>query len=274
MSWRHSLRDLSWQRVERIAPVLLAILLLLLCWRLASIFWWFVAPPQFFNSSQVVLGSQQDNIPNISHFSLFYEVGQSQQSDELSGAELQGVMVAQPQHYSSAVIKLEDHAERYRIGESIGDSAYQLAEVYWDHVVLSQGAIRKVLKFNGIDNLDQPLDQNDAELAMTAPQQQRGNNSNSNVLGQAIEQLNNNQAQYLQQMGVNPGEDGYEVTEQTPAALRQKLGLIAGDRILSINGQNVGQGSDAQLLEQAKRTGKVKIDIKRGEQVLSFEQSL
>lgn len=41
---------------------------------------------------------------------------------------------------------------------------------------------------------------------------------------------------------------GYEVTDQTPSALKTKLGLRAGDRILSLNGQPVGQGqSDVQL---------------------------
>ena len=46
-----------------------------------------------------------------------------------------------------------------------------------------------------------------------------------------------------------------------PAALRNKLGLQPGDRILSLNGQSVGQGqNDAQLLEQARREGQVKLE--------------
>ncbi len=36
---------------------------------------------------------------------------------------------------------------------------------------------------------------------------------------------------------------------------------------MSLNGQNVGQGqNDAQLLEQARREGQVKLEIKRGDQ--------
>ena len=75
-------------------------------------------------------------------------------------------------------------------------------------------------------------------------------------------------------MGVNAGSGGYEVTSRTPAALRNKLGLQPGDRIVSLNGQTVGQGqSDAQLLEQAKRDGQVKLEIKRGDQMMTIQQN-
>ena len=50
--------------------------------------------------------------------------------------------------------------------------------------------------------------------------------------------------------------------------------MRAGDRILSVNGQRVGQGqNDVQLLEQARRDGQVKIEIKRGDQVMTVQQS-
>lgn len=52
------------------------------------------------------------------------------------------------------------------------------------------------------------------------------------------------------------------------------MGLRSGDRILSINGQTVGQGlSDVQLLEQVRREGHAKIEIKRGDQVMTIQQS-
>ena len=45
--------------------------------------------------------------------------------------------------------------------------------------------------------------------------------------------------------------------------------------VLQAAAQPVGQGqSDVQLLEQAKREGKVKIEIKRGDQVMTIQQSL
>jgi general secretion pathway protein C len=67
------------EKTEHLAPVALFILILALCWKLASIFWWVVAPPQVMQPEQVSLGSQQAQVPNISSFSLFNEVGSSAQ---------------------------------------------------------------------------------------------------------------------------------------------------------------------------------------------------
>ena len=89
-----------------------------------------------------------------------------------------------------------------------------------------------------------------------------------------MQKIQEDRDQYLKDMGVNAASGGYEVTARTPAALRSKLGLQPGDRIMSLNGQAVGQGqSDAQLLEQARREGQVKIEIKRGDQVMTIQQN-
>lgn len=276
---REKLPQFSLQHVDRVAPFALLILILVLCWKLASLFWWIVAPPQVIQVEQVVLGSQQTPVPNISSFSLFQESGA-----QVAGADanlqllLQGVVVAYPRSQSSAVIKVGEIADRYVVGQTLENSSYQLSEVYWDHVLLRQpsGAVKE-LRFNGIENLNQPLVPNQPAPVnvppAAAPMQ---NNSTQTALGQAINQIQQNREQYLNQMGVNAGGgEGYEVTERTPAVLRSKLGLRPGDRVLSLNGQPVGQGqSDAQLLEQAKREGKVKIEVKRGDQVMTFQQEL
>jgi len=212
---------------------------------------------------------------------LFEEVGSSATADDSIPMVLQGVVVSYPARFSSAVIKVKETADRYAVGDPIEGTSYQLSEVYWDHIVLSQnGNNSKELRFTGLDSLYQPMpgqstDQNTSPPVsnpVPSPQQ----NSSQNALGQAIERMNENRDEYLKNMGVNAsGGQGYEVTDQTPAALRNKLGLRSGDRILSLNGQSVGQGqSDVQLLEQAKRDGKVKIEIKRGDQVMTIQQSL
>jgi len=257
-------------------------LILALCWKLASIFWWVVAPPQLMQPEQVSLGSQQVQVPNISGFSLFNEVSANSAADDNVPMQLQGVVVSYPARLSSAVIKVNETADRYMVGNILEGTSYQLLEVYWDHIVLSQnGGARKELRFTGLDHLYQPMPNALGNVTNSAPttmsesavQQQ---NSNQNALGQAIDRMNENRDQYLKNMGVNTGGgQGYEITDQTPSALRNKLGLRSGDRILSLNGQPVGQGqSDVQLLEQAKREGKVKIEIKRGDQVMTIQQSL
>ncbi|ENX31934.1 type II secretion system protein C [Acinetobacter colistiniresistens] len=273
------MQQLRWQKLDKLGGLVLALLILWLCWKLASLFWWVVAPPQPMQFDRVELGSQQAQVPNISSFALFNEPAATSADDNVN-LELQGVLLGQPNYLSSAVIKLNDTAERYRVGETVGSTSYQLAEVYWDHVVLKQGngATREV-KFKGLDKgLYQPIEpvlnnRNGVVPPPTpAPQSQ---NSPQSAIGQAIQQIQDNREQYLKNMGVSSGgADGYEISDKTPSNLKNTLGLRAGDRILSINGQTVGQGlNEVQLLEQVRREGHAKIEIKRGDQVMTIQQS-
>ena len=275
--WIEKIQQLNWKQADRAAPILLVLLILYLCWKLASIFWLLVAPPQVMQVERIALGSQQAQVPNIAAFALFQEVGGAAAADESANLLLQGVMVGYPSQFSSAVIKMNEVADRYRVGENIANTSYQLAEVYWDRVLLRQsnGTTRE-LKFKGIENgLDQSIVQPVANASSSfnnqvtpMPQSQE-----QDALGQAVQKIQQDREQYLKDMGVNAGGEGYEVTSRTPTALRSKLGLQPGDRIMSLNGQAVGQGqSDAQLLEQARREGQVKIEIKRGDQVMTIQQ--
>ena len=60
-----------------------------------------------------------------------------------------------------------------------------------------------------------------------------------------------------------------------PSALKNRLGLQTGDKVLSVNGQSVGQNpsQDAQLLQQVQRQGQAQIQVQRGEQVVTVRQS-
>lgn len=275
--WIEKIQQLNWKQADRAAPILLVLLILYLCWKLASIFWLLVAPPQVMQVEPIALGSQQAQVPNIAAFALFQEVGGAAAADESANLLLQGVMVGYPSQFSSAVIKMNEVADRYRVGENIANTSYQLAEVYWDRVVLRQnnGTTRE-LKFKGIENgLDQSIVQPVANASSSSNNQvtQMPQSQEQNALGQAVQKIQQDREQYLKDMGVNAGGEGYEVTSRTPTALRSKLGLQPGDRIMSLNGQAVGQGqSDAQLLEQARREGQVKIEIKRGDQVMTIQQ--
>ena len=122
-------KQLDLQTFNKAAPALLVLLILYLCWKLAALFWLVVAPPQALQVERVELGSQQSRIPNISSFALFQETGQSAVSAEVSNILLQGVMVASPSYLSSAVLKLNDQVDRYRVGESLRNCGYELAEV-------------------------------------------------------------------------------------------------------------------------------------------------
>ena len=270
------LQQFRWQQLDKTSAFILALLILWLCWKLASLFWLVVAPPQPMQFDRVALGSQQAQVPNISSFALFNEPATTTAQDNVN-VELQGVLLGYPSYLSSAVIKLNDTAERYRVGETIGSTSYQLAEVYWDHVILKQdnGATREV-KFKGLDNgLYQPIAPVLNPQAATPQTSAPAQNSSQSALGQAIQQMQENREQYLKNMGVSGGgSDGYEISDRTPTNLKNTLGLRSGDRILSINGQTVGQGlSEVQLLEQVRREGHAKIEIKRGDQVMTIQQS-
>lgn len=277
---KDKLSDISWQKLNKAGPLLLILLILALCWKLASMFWWVVAPPQVMQFDQVALGSQQPQIPNISSFSLFAEQGAVAENDNIK-LELQGVMISSPSRNSSAVIKVNETADRFVVGQKLDDSPYHLSEVYWDKVILKtdSGAVKE-LKFAGLATLNQNLaDPKSTANAPVLPQSEASNinpNNSQNAIGHAIQSLQTDRDEYLKNMGVSTGGgQGYEVTDNTPAALKNKLGLRSGDRIISLNGQAVGQGqTDVQLLEQAKRDGKVKIEIKRGDQVMTIQQSL
>ncbi|OEC89583.1 type II secretion system protein N [Acinetobacter sp. YK3] len=271
------MQQLRWQKLDKLSGLILALLILWLCWKLASLFWWVVAPPQPMQFDRVELGSQQAQVPNISSFALFNEPAAASADDNVN-LELQGVLLGHPNHLSSAVIKMNDTAERYRVGETVGSTSYQLSEVYWDHVILRQGngATREV-KFKGLDNgLYQPAAPvlNNGSSVPPAAAPAPAQNSPQSALGQAIQQMQDNREQYLKNMGVSNGGDGYEISDKTPSNLKNTLGLRSGDRILSINGQTVGQGlNEVQLLEQVRREGHAKIEIKRGDQVMTIQQS-
>ena len=278
----NDLKNIELKQLNRAAPVVLLLLILYLCWKLAALFWLLIAPPQAMQLDRVELGSQQAQIPNISAFSLFQEVGQSAGVVETANIILQGVVVASPSYNSSAVLKINDQVDRYRVGEMLANSGFELAEVYWDRVILrrSTGATQEVL-FKGLENgLNQPIVPETSASSSSMPAMPSNSGmpeqpSPQNEIGRAIQQMQENKDQYLQNMGVSAADGSYEVTSRTPAALRNRLGLRPGDRILSLNGQTLSQGqTEAQLLEQARREGQVKLEIKRGDQVMTIQQDL
>ena len=278
----NDLKNIDVKQINRAAPVILLLLILYLCWKLAALFWLLIAPPQAMQLDRVELGSQQAQIPNIGAFSLFQEVGQSVGAIETTNIILQGVVVASPSYNSSAVLKINDQVDRYRVGEMLANSGFELAEVYWDRVILrrSTGATQEVL-FKGLENgLNQPIVPETSASSSSIPAMPSNSGmpeqpSPQNEIGRAIQQMQENKDQYLQNMGVSAADGSYEVTSRTPAALRNRLGLRPGDRILSLNGQTLSQGqTEAQLLEQARREGQVKLEIKRGDQVMTIQQDL
>ena len=97
----------------------------------------------------------------------------------------------------------------------------------------------------------------------------------TSAIGGAIQGLQQNASGYLSQMGVAATGQGYLVTDAMSAGLKNRLGLQTGDKVLSVNGQNVGQNptQDAQLLRQVQQAGQAQIQVQRGDQVVTVRQS-
>ena len=271
------LRRIQWQWLNPLAPWLLAALLLWVCWQVASVIWLLAAPPQPPLMRSVSLQVQSNTVPNISTAQLF-----KIERPDLSAAaptmaldvpmRLQGVMLSRPSSGSSAVILMSGVTERYRIGQTIKDAALELVAVNWDSVQLRRpdGSV-VTLKF-GEDSPTSPSTNSASSVAppVTANPSQRVDSA----LIDAQSQLTSNPASYLTRMGLAATGQGYEITAGAPANLRNQMGLRPGDRIVSINGQALGQPqNDARLLEQIRQTRSAQIEIQRGEQTLTIQQS-
>ena len=267
-----SLAKLDWQKLDKLAPFIFFLIMVWLCWRLASLVWWFVVPPQTPIVSTVTLGSQQKVLPDIVRFSLFEEQGVNPQAQQQSNLpiKLEGIMLANPRHLSSAVIRVNNKASSYRVGQTIDETSITVQDVYWDRITVreSNGQTREVL-------FGEPsVAANVATTNNQTSMQSSSNNQAQNAIGGAIESLQNNRDQYLSEMGVVTSGGGFEVSERTPPALRARLGLKPGDKIVSVNGQPLSAGmNEAQLLEQMRKTGQAKIEIQRGEQTLTIQQN-
>jgi general secretion pathway protein C len=79
----------------------------------------------------------------------------------------------------------------------------------------------------------------------------------------------------IQQLGLksNGPNGGYEVTAATPENLRLAVGLQPGDRIVSVNGQPLGDPMRDRGVLAALRSGNsASVEIQRGSQVVTLER--
>jgi len=266
----------SWSSLDVVAPWLLFVGVIWLCWQLASMFWLFVNPPTAPQVRTVMLGGAvTNNVPNIIGFRLFAEHGSTSGNSQPDvPMQLEGVFVAQPDSLSAAVINVKNASTRYRVGQKIEGTSYQLASVDWNQVSLQRDdGTMQTLKF-GDSNAS-------AANALIAPnpasQPQNPNQQAQAALDDAVRQMKTNPNAYLSQMGLamtGRGGHGYEVTSNAPANVRNQMGLRAGDRVISINGQPVGNpANDAQLLQQVQQSHSAQVQIQRGDQTLTIQQN-
>ncbi len=288
-------KDWQWSKLSAVAPWVLFLLVGWLCWQLANLFWLFLNPPTAPIARQVALGgANTSTTPNILGFKLFNETSNTPtnvQSDV--PMTLEGVFVAEPASRGAALINVNNVSARYRVGQQIEGTNYTVLSTSWNLVTLQRGdGSVQQLKFgdkNGISNapvasgqagfsgqlgiipqnMVRPVAPPSGAAAHNPAQQAQA------ALGDAIRQLKENPTGYLGQIGLaQTGGKGYEITNSVPANIRNQMGLRPGDRIVSVNGQPVGNpATDAQLLQQVQQSHTAAVQIQRGEQTLTVQQN-
>ena len=264
----------SWSSLDRVAPWVLLLGVGWLCWLLASVFWMLVNPPTAPQARFVLLGGgTTNNIPNIIGFRLFSEHNSANTANLQPDVpmKLEGVFVAHPASLSAAVINVGNVSMRYRVGQKIEGTNYLLDSVEWNQITLQRNdGTMQLLKFgdSGTSIVNAPVTgpvfqpQNPTQQAQTA-------------LGDAIHQMKTDPTAYLSRMGLSmAGGKGYEVMGNVPMNVQNQMGLRAGDKIVAVNGQPVGNpASDVQLLQQVQQSHSAQIQIQRGNQTLTVQQS-
>jgi general secretion pathway protein C len=191
--------------------------------------------------------------------------------------KLDGVFAGSVQSQSSAIISEQGQGigKLYRVGQQVSGGA-TLSAVYVDRVLLQRNGQDEVLRFiktNLLEGEAPPptLESNTQIKAQAGTQGEQARN----LLGTALERLNNDPDVYLNQMGlVANGGQGYEITDNVPSYIRRNIGLKAGDKILRLNGQPLGNVQlDKNLLQQVQQTGHARIEIQRGSHHLTIEQN-
>lgn len=181
---------------------------------------------------------------------------------------LTGVFVNNDPEQSSAIVVERNNpsapAKVYRVNESLPGGA-TLAEVYDDRILLKRGGNSEVLRFEKKGLL----------MDNAAQADNTDNNDWRSMLSNAMQSLAAAPEQFVKQMGLKPGANGYEVTAATPENLRTAAGLQPGDFLASLNGKPLGDPRrDRDVLADVQTAGNLSVEIKRGGQSIVLNGKL
>ena len=287
--------------LNRFSAWLLLLAIIWLCWVAARLLWLILAPPL---APALPLQALQNNansaVDNSNLFAIFADPKPAAAAVQPPpNVELKGVLLAIPDSLSSALLDVNGDVKNYRIGDDLADSGFTLISVDWNAVIIADAADQQI-----VIELPEalPLDQRDLDDSAIGNQRlpNTGNASNtlplptqsppivtddppaeesqpadtSSAIEEAVSALKENPASYLSRMGVMASGEGYQVTAAMPSGLRNRLGLEAGDKVLTVNGQTVGSSpaQDATVLQQVQQSGAAQIEVQRGEQVITIRQ--
>ncbi|MGP4716394.1 type II secretion system protein N [Psychrobacter sp. T6-6] len=282
--------------LNRFSGWLLLLAIAWLCWTAARLLWLLLAAPL---APALPLAPLQSNAKSTNDYSGLFAIFAD--PDPIAAAvqpppnvELKGVLLAIPETMSSALLNINGEVKNYRIGDGLKDSDYILVAVDWNSVIIADTDDKETIismpdamildqskmLAGGISN--QRLPNN--SLLPTAPQvlqetpsepaAETSESSPQSAIEEAVTALQENPASYLSRMGVMASGESYQVTAAMPSKLRNRLGLEPGDKVLTVNGQSVGNNpaQDAGVLQQVQQAGEAQIEVQRGEQVITIRQ--
>ncbi len=189
---------------------------------------------------------------------------------------LAGVFVSIVPERSSAIVAEQSQptGKLYRINESLPGGA-TLESVFEDRILIRRSAgTTEVLRFEKTGLLDGTGAASGASrLSGGAVPLATGTPNVRNLLNDAADAMSRSPVSFLQDMGLRVSGRGYEVSKDTPEQVRQAAGLQPGDKLLSVNGQPLGNvQTDRQLLESLKNGGTARVEVQRGGQVVTIER--
>lgn len=292
--------------LNRFAGWLLLLAIGWLCWVAARLLWLLLAAPTSPALPILPIQSSATSVDNSSLFAIFADAEPAKvAAPPPPNVTLKGVLLAIPEILSSALLDVNGNVKNYRIGDDLQDSGYTLISVDWNAVVIADAADRQTvismadampldqtgMNANKVtnqrlpdntDNSDElpvmPIEDaaaaNDNTDTMDMSDEAANTDDSNSAIDEAVTALKQNPASYLSRMGVMAVGEGYQVTEAMPAGVRNRLGLEPGDRVLTVNGQNIGENpaQDANILQQAQKSGEAQIGVQRGEQVITIRQ--
>ena len=265
---------------RNIARAVMLVATLFFGWRMASLLWLLagqdradLAKPTLAPVTSNVAAVDGSRLATFSIFKVNTTVSASDAAnapDTVLQLKLDGVFASNNPQQSSAIISEQGQGigKLYQVGQQVSGGA-TLSAVYVDRVLLQRNGVDEVLRFVKTNLLG-----GDTPVVAPVAADKRGMQARD-MLSQAVSRLNTEPDAYLSEMGlVAKKGQGYEITDNAPANLRRSLGLKAGDKILRLNGQPLGNPQlDKDLLQQVQQTGHARIDIQRGSQTLTIEQN-
>lgn len=250
-----------------------------IAYTLAMTIWVFFATPITPAGTNVLQVSQTDNkrpsanVNWILNKNLFGKEGEAPiyaESTETAiqtrlPLELQSVFVSPDESRSSAIVAQRGKPGRvYRIGENLPGNA-KLVQIEHDQIYLRRAGVRETLAFPQASSSNLTAEPVTTKRARSSNATESATN---NTAAQVLrEKFTTDAAGTLGELGLELAEGGgYRAGDLSRAPLLRQTGLQAGDVILSINGQNVGDLQQDQLeLDNILAQGRARIEVRRGE---------